>query len=71
LVNSKVWEDELLKIKYRRGLDGRIQIMPKADMKKLMWKSPDWADALMLTFIDPDDIYEEDEVISVSYWDRL
>lgn len=71
LVNNKVWEDELLKIKYKRGLDGRIQIMPKADMKKLMWKSPDGADALMLTFIDPDDTDWEDDVVGVDYSNLL
>ncbi len=71
LVNNKAREDELLKIKYRRDLDGRIQIMPKAEMKKKMGKSPDSADALMLTFVDPDDIREEDDVIEVSYSDML
>jgi len=71
LVNNRAWEDELLKIKYKRGLDGRIQIMPKAEMKKRMWKSPDTADALMLTFIDPDNLYEEDDVITYDYTDML
>ena len=66
-MNNKAWEEELLKIKYRRDLDGRIQIMPKAEMKKKMGKSPDSCDALMLTFVDGDDVWDEDEVISVSY----
>jgi hypothetical protein len=71
LVNNKAWEDELLKIKYRRDLDGRIQIMPKAEMKKRMWKSPDTADALMLTFIDGEDVYDDDGIIEHDYSDLL
>lgn len=71
LVNNKAREDELLKIKYRRDLDGRIQIMPKAEMKKRMWKSPDTADALALTFIDWEDIYDSDDFIEVDYWAML
>lgn len=71
LVNNWAREDELLKIKYKRGLDGRIQIMPKEEMKKRMWKSPDSADALMLTFIDDDDIWYRQEVIEVDYSDML
>jgi len=41
--------------------------MPKAEMKKRYGSSPDVCDALMLTFIDDDDIYQQDEVISVDY----
>lgn len=43
--------DEIAKIKYKRSLNGKKQIMPKPEMKKEMGgKSPDDADALALTF---------------------
>lgn len=41
---------DLLMIKYKRNLKGKIQIMSKDDMRKLYGKSPDVADALALTF---------------------
>lgn len=45
------WSD-LFMIKYRKTEDGRIRIMSKVEMRKEYWKSPDDADALMLTFWD-------------------
>ncbi len=45
---------ELLNIKYRAELSGKLKIMSKLDMKKLGIDSPDTADALMLTFVDAD-----------------
>lgn len=39
-------------IKYRKTEDGRIRIMSKVEMRKEFGKSPDDADALMLTFWD-------------------
>lgn len=50
LVLHEGWED-LKTIRYRRNLKGKIQIMPKIDMQKLGLPSPDFADALMLTFV--------------------
>ena len=44
---------ELLYIRYRNNLGGRLQIMPKGDMKKKLGKSPDVPDALSMTFIAP------------------
>ena len=50
-VDSAKIADEIAKIKYKRNLNGRKQIMPKKDLKKEMGgKSPDYADALALTF---------------------
>lgn len=67
LVNHPRWK-ELLKIKYKRQLDWRIAIMPKKDMKKMFWDSPDCADALMLTFVEDDNIYwDEDSSFDVDY----
>jgi len=48
---------ELLVIKYRYGSGGRIQIMSKEDMRKAGIKSPNKADSLMLTFVDPESNY--------------
>lgn len=44
---------ELLYIRYKNTLSGKLQVMPKLDMKKKLGKSPDHADAFMLTFISP------------------
>lgn len=46
-----VWY-ELAKIPYRADVKGRIQIMPKKDMRKKGIPSPNVADALSLTFYD-------------------
>lgn len=51
--NEKLVE-ELLSIRFRRNLKGRIQIMPKEEMRKGGYKSPNRADALMLTFVEDD-----------------
>ena len=68
LVNSPK-RKELTKIKYKRQLDGRIAIMSKKDMKTLFGDSPDVADALMLTFIESNDIdWDEDDSFDVDYW---
>lgn len=45
------WSD-LYMIKYKKTEDGRIRIMSKVEMRKEFGKSPDDADALMLTFWD-------------------
>lgn len=52
LVENKNLQEELLSIKYKRNLKGKIQIMPKLDMKKKYGnKSPNDADAFSLTFL--------------------
>src|SRR5262249_16946047 len=60
LVEDKGWE-ELLTIRYRAELNGKLRIMSKKDMRDEGYKSPNVADALMLTFVTPDfDLYTED-----------
>jgi hypothetical protein len=49
LVDHKGW-DELLTIRYRRELNGKLSIMPKKEMRKNGYKSPDHVDSLMLSF---------------------
>ena len=50
LVRHDGWE-ELLTIRYKRTLAGKIQVMPKAEMLlRRGYRSPDHADALMLSF---------------------
>lgn len=51
LVNDPGWE-ELLVIRYRRELSNKVKIMSKLEMRKEGIKSPNVADALMLTFAD-------------------
>ncbi len=59
LVNSPIWKDEGIGIKYRTELSGRIKIMSKRDMRKLGIKSPNCLDATMLTFVEGEYIDEE------------
>lgn len=60
LVADKGWE-ELLTIRYRAELNGKLRIMSKKDMRSEGYKSPNVADALMLTFVTPDfDLYTTD-----------
>lgn len=52
IVQNDNVKTELLTIKYKRALNGKIQIMSKLDMrKKYGFKSPNDADALALTFL--------------------
>lgn len=48
----KEWQ-QLTWIKYKIDSDKRIKIEPKADLKKRTGKSPDFAEAYMLTFWEP------------------
>lgn len=50
-------KEELLTLRYRYGTAGKIQIMSKEDMRKNGFKSPNKADALMLTFVEPETNY--------------
>lgn len=47
-----VWY-QLTWIKYKVSSDKVLQIEPKEDLKKREGKSPDFAEAIMLTFADP------------------
>ena len=51
--SAETWK-QLLSIRYRRELNGKLRIMSKRDMKKAGFSSPDIADALMLTFVKPE-----------------
>ena len=50
LMDSPGLREELLSLRYKRSLRGRIQIMDKPQMAKLGFKSPNKADALSMTF---------------------
>lgn len=58
------WRNDLLKLKYKRELNGKIKIMSKEDIRKLYWKSPDFSDALCLTFVSQKNTSELNEI----YW---
>ncbi len=49
-VRDSRWR-ELLTIRYRRELNGKIKIMSKQDMKKAGLSSPDFCDAWAMTFV--------------------
>lgn len=51
---TKQLKEELLSIRFKRTLSGRIQIMDKVQMKKLGFRSPNKADAISMTFLRPD-----------------
>lgn len=51
--NNKI-KDELLSIRFKRTINGRIQIMDKVTMKKLGYPSPNKADAMAMTFLRKD-----------------
>lgn len=65
LMFSAGLKDELLSIKFRRTTSGKIQIMPKLDMKRLGMMSPNKADALSMLFLAKDDYYSPDEILAV------
>ncbi len=50
LIRNKAWIYEIPTVKFCRNATGKIQIMAKKDIRKESGKSPDYADALMLTF---------------------
>lgn len=52
LIGTRQQRSDLFMIKYKKTEDGRIRIMSKVEMRKEFGKSPDDADALMLTFWD-------------------
>lgn len=53
-MESNRLKEELLSIRFRRTVTGRIQIMDKVSMKKLGFNSPNMADALSMTFLFDD-----------------
>lgn len=51
IVEDKAFQEDLAKIRFKRNIAGKIQIMPKEVMKKKYgYDSPDDADAFSLTF---------------------
>jgi len=54
LVSHPDWK-QLLSLKYRRELSGKMKMMSKEDMRKLGIDSPDVADGSSLTFIEPEE----------------
>jgi hypothetical protein len=58
LVQDERW-DQLLTIRYKRNMTGRIVIMSKQEMRKEGYGSPDHADALSLTFCQADGFKKE------------
>lgn len=51
--NDDSLEDQLISIEYRFDKKSQIQLMSKEDMRHLGRPSPDWADALAMTFAFP------------------
>lgn len=54
LMDSPMLREQLRSIRFKRTVNGRIQIMDKVSMKKLGFPSPDKTDALSMTFLRPD-----------------
>ena len=58
LERHKRWKD-ILNVRYAENRAGKIQIMDKQAMRRMGYKSPDAADALMLGFTEPIIDYDE------------
>jgi len=58
IIDSPVWERELFAIRYKRNLAGKIQLMDKVSMKKLLNASPDNFDAISLGFVRAEGAYK-------------
>lgn len=54
--NVNKLKDELLSIRFKRTINGRIQIMDKVTMKKLGFPSPNKADSIAMTFLRKDSL---------------
>jgi hypothetical protein len=50
LLSYRDYWKELLTLRYKRTIKDEVQIMSKEEMKKAWYNSPDFADALSLTF---------------------
>lgn len=65
LERHKSWEEELPSVRYRRSSGHqRIQIMPKKEARSKGYHSPDFADALMLTFTDDSEDYGQVKTVT-------
>lgn len=53
-MDSQGLKEELLSVRFKRTINGRIQIMGKVEMKKLGFKSPNKADACSMLFLRRD-----------------
>lgn len=62
IIDKEIWEDQLKLIRYIRNMRGKVKLMDKPTMKKLLGRSPDDFDAAILTFTD--DNFNEDKSIS-------
>ena len=63
-----VEELELLK-SYKSDDDRKIQLLPKAKMKELIGRSPDWLDVLLMrsyVFLRPNKIYSGDDFFAIT-----
>lgn len=51
IIEDSKMKNQLLSVRFKRNIKGKIQIMPKSEMRKLGILSPDIADAMALTFL--------------------
>lgn len=58
--DSDEWDKHALGLRYRRTRSGKIQMMPKDQMKKHGYDSPDEWDALAITFLRAELDYDEE-----------
>ncbi|MBQ9554040.1 hypothetical protein IJU97_03690 [bacterium] len=63
LIGTRDERKDLFMIKYRKTDKGLIRIMSKVEMRKEYNKSPDDADALMLTYRDSPRTRKKDETV--------
>lgn len=51
LMENRKLREQILSIRFRRTLSGKIEIMPKKEMRRMGIPSPDMADAFAMTFL--------------------
>lgn len=51
IVEDKKFKDQIMTVRFKRNIKGKIAMMPKHEMRKLGIQSPDIADAFAMTFL--------------------
>lgn len=69
LIQDLGW-DELLDIKYKAEGSGKMKVISKEELRREGILSPNTYDALLLTFCEPENTYQNTEIIEVKEFNR-
>jgi len=70
LIHKDKWDYEIKSNKYKRNLKGKIQMMSKDIMRREGIRSPNRMDALMLTFVDKEELFKKKEAYKQPDWEE-